>query len=303
VPDTKRAEVDVETMPANPGKAAMRASLQLIFERHGTTGRTVLASSYQDPPLRVVRAFPLEDGSAMAHLHNVSGGLLGGDDLTLSVEIGPGAQAQLTTTGATRIYRQGKSSAITHQRNQIRVAESGLLEYVPDVIIPFAGASFSQHTSIHLASDAGLFWWEILAPGREAHGEVFHYQSVEMQTHVSADGGRIAAERIRLEPKKYDLSSPARMGPHLYCATFYVCRVGLRANAWLDLEAQLRQLAAELPRRGKARWGISTLKAHGLIIRCLADQGSDTLRGLLPMWDAAKHFLYGRHAVPPRKVN
>ena len=178
-----------------------------------------------------------------------------------------------------------------------------MLEYVPDAIIPFAGASFSQRTSIHLAPDAGLFWWEILAPGREAHNEVFQYQCVEMQTHLSAAGGLIAAERIRLEPTKYDLSSPARMGSYLYLATFYACRLGLSAGTWLELEGQLRRLATDLPRRGSVRWGISTLKAHGLIIRCLASQGCDVLPGLLALWDAAKFSLYGRHAVPPRKVN
>jgi urease accessory protein len=293
---------ELETAPAKPGEARMQASLRLTFERDDGAGRTVLASCRQTPPLRVVRAFALDDGAAMAHLHNVSGGLLGGDDLTLAVEVGPRAEAQLTTTGATRIYRPSQDSAITQQRNEIRVAESGLLEYLPDAIIPFAGANFSQDTSIHLAPDAGLFWWEILAPGREAHNEIFDYECVAMQANLSGNSGRIAAERIRLEPNKYDISSPARMGPYLYCATFYVCREGVQARAWLELEAQLRQIANELSHRGKLRWGISTLKAHGLMIRCLATEGSDVLPGLLSLWDAAKFSLYGRHALPPRKV-
>lgn len=290
-------------MPASPEKTRMRASLQLLFERDETTGQTGLASSHQEPPLRVVRAFHLADGTAMAHLHNVSGGLLGGDDLILTVGLGTRAHAQLTTTGATRIYRNGGGSTMTRQCNEIRVAESGLLEYVPDAIIPFAGARFSQRTTVQLARDAGLFWWEILAPGREAHDEVFGYRSVEMQTHLSAAGGLIAAERIRLDPERYDLSSPGRMGPYLHCASFYMCRVGLPADAWLNLEGQLRQLAGELPRRGKVLWGVSTLTAHGLIIRCLASQGCDVVPGLMTLWDAAKRFLYGRPAIPPRKVN
>jgi hypothetical protein len=63
---------------AKPGGFAhecVRASLQLEFERD-VTGRTLLAASRQEPPLRVVRAFGAEDGAALVHLHNVSGGLL-----------------------------------------------------------------------------------------------------------------------------------------------------------------------------------------------------------------------------------
>jgi urease accessory protein len=281
----------------------MRASLQLVFERDQSAGRTILSSSQQDAPLRVVRAFPLPDGSVMAHLHNVSGGLLGGDDLALSVELEAGAQVQLTTTGATRIYRRACGSAITRQRNQIRVGDGAWLEYVPDAIIPFSQADFSQKTVIELAADAGLFWWEILGPGREAHGEVFQYQRVEMQTELSAAGKAIASERIRIEPSSQDITSPARMGPYLYCATFYVCRVGLQAKRWLDLETQLRALATQLPRRNNIRWGMSTLKAHGIIIRCLATQTCDLTAGLLALWEAAKLFLYGTHAAPPRKLN
>jgi len=281
----------------------LEASLALDFARDESTGRTVLAASAQEPPLRVVRAFELEDGSALAHLHNVSGGLLGGDHLALRVRVGPGASAQLTTTGATRIYRPREESPGATQANEIQVAENALLEYVPDAIIPFAGARFSQRTVIHLAAGAGLFWWEIVAPGREAHGEVFQYECVEMKTDVAAAGRAIAAENIRLEPEKYALESVARLGPYRYWATFYICRVGLGADVWLAAERQLREVAGKLARPGETLWGTSTLVAHGLVVRGLARHGRDVQTGLHAMWSAAKLLLYDREAVPPRKVN
>jgi len=120
-----------------------------------------------------VRAFTLEDGTALAHLHNVSGGLLGGDHLAMQVNLASGAKVQLTTTGATRIYRSREGFSATTQCNEVSIAEGTLLEYLPDATIPFAGARYLQRTSINLAAGAGLFWWEILAPGREARGELF----------------------------------------------------------------------------------------------------------------------------------
>lgn len=297
------AATERKTLAAVRRPSRLEASLALDFARDESSGRAVLAASAQEPPLRVVRAFELEDGSALAHLHNVSGGLLGGDRLALRVRVGRDASAQITTTGATRIYRPREESAGVTQSDEIQVGENALLEYVPDAIIPFAGARFSQRTVVHLAAGAGLFWWEILAPGREAHGEVFQYECVEMRADVAAEGCLIAAENVRLEPKKYALESVARLGPYRYWTTFYICRVGLGADVRLAAERQLREVGGGLARPGEILWGTSTLMAHGLVVRGLARHGRDMRTGLHAMWRAAKLMLYGREAIPPRKVN
>lgn len=298
---------------AAPGRASVRASLSLDFARDSRSGRTSLAASSEEPPLRVVRAFAREDGSALAHLHNVSGGLLGGDELHLSVSAGPGSAVQLTTTGAARIYRPRAESAPSSQLTEIRVAEDALVEYVPDAIIPFADARFFQRTQIHLAPGASLFWWEILAPGREARGELFEYASVEMRAEIFTAGRPIATESFLLEPRLRAPQSPARLGPFRYAASFYVCRVGPPAvaglpagagpapSAWAEAEAHLRREAAALASPGTL-WGVSTLVEHGLVIRCLAREGHGVLAGLHTMWRAAKLHLLGRAAIPPRKV-
>jgi urease accessory protein len=124
-----------------------------------------------------------------------------------------------------------------------------------------------------------------------------------MKTDLMAVGQCIVAERIRLEPQRYDLSSRARLGPYRYWATLYVCRPGLGSDVWLAAEQRLREVAAKLPRSGDTLWGVSSLVAHGLVARCLACHGRDVLRGLHALWQTAKFLLYGRNAVPPRKVN
>jgi urease accessory protein len=126
----------------------MPARLQLRFEDRG--GVTVLRLKQQQPPWRVIRAFPGGSGETLAHLHNVSGGVLDDNDLRLEVEVGPGARAQLTTTGATRVYRSRSEEAIARQRTEISVRERGLLEYLPDRLIPYAQARFEQSTTIEL---------------------------------------------------------------------------------------------------------------------------------------------------------
>ncbi len=170
-------------------------------------------------------------------------------------------------------------------------------------MIPFAGARFSQRTTVRLADGAGLFWWEIVAPGREARGEMFEYESVELKTDLLAGGRLIAVERARMEPRNRGLSSLARLGAYRTCATFYICRVGLKAAEWLEIERELRETLELLNPREDALWGISTLAAHGVIVRCVAKRGRDVLPGLQSVWRAAKWRLYRREAVVPRKVN
>jgi urease accessory protein len=296
------AGYETETAADARSHARSESALELGFER-GACGQTVLVRSVQQPPLRVVRAFALPDGSALAHVHNVSGGLLGGDALSLSVDVGPHAQVQLTTTSATRIYRPRAGALPATQRNHIRVAENAVLEYVPDAIIPFAGSRFVQETTIELAAGAGLFWWEIVAPGREARAEVFAYESFEMNLDLLAGRELIAAERVRLVPRERAVDSPARLGPFRYWATLYICRVGVAGAEWLHVEERLRLAAGGFAASASALWGVSTLTAHGLAVRCLAKHGRDAVTGLHLLWHEAKLLLYNREAIRPRKVN
>jgi urease accessory protein len=291
-------------LPSQPNASPrLQASLALDFARDENSQRTLLSASHQEPPLKVVRAFAVQDGAALAHLHNVSGGLLGGDRLALKVNVGVAAGVQLTTTGATRIYRPTREAPPVTQCNEFTVNQDALLEYVPDAIIPFAGARFSQSTKIHLAQGAGLFWWEILAPGREARGEAFAYDWVEMKADVLALGQPIACERVRIEPTKRAITSFGRLGPYRTWATFCIARVGINAAQWIALEHELRERALPLTKHGETLWAISTLPAHGLMVRCVAVHGRHVLPGLQTLWQTAKRRLYGRDAVPPRKVN
>jgi urease accessory protein len=281
----------------------LQASLTLDFAHDEFAGHTVLAASRQEPPLKVVRAFAVQHGAALAHLHNVSGGLLGGDHVAVKVNVGAGARVQLTTTGATRIYRPRREAPAAMQSNEFTVNGGALLEYVPDSIIPFAGARFSQATTIHLAQGAGLFWWEILAPGREACGEAFAYDCVEMKTDIIALGQPIASERVRIEPRKRLVQSFGRLGPYKTWATFCIARVGPSATEWSALERELREQAVPMSKHGETLWAVSALVMHGLMVRCVAVHGRHVLPGLQALWRIAKRRLYCRDAVLPRKVN
>ena len=266
------------------------------------TRSTVVDTVAQTPPLRMIRAFALADGGALVHLHNVSGGVLGGDDLRVRVEVGADARAQVTTTGATRVYRHRPGLPDAVQQTTFSVGAGGLLEYLPDPLIPYAGARYRQVTRCDLAGDGGLFAWDVVTPGREASGERFAYAALALESVVTVDGVPVAWEKIALPPAAASLATPAALGGYRSFATLLMCRGGQAPAAWLALEKSLAALADELTVAGEVVWGASTLAADGVVVRGLA-RDARRLTATLPLfWRAGKHALYGLEAILPRKI-
>src|SRR5947209_9111402 len=106
----------------------MEGRLSLRFEQ--SEGVTALRVAQQDPPWKVVRGFTTGTGECLVHLNNVSGGVLGADRLELDIEVGACAQAQVTTTGATRIYAPRRDSSDAVCSTRIRLHPGSLMEYL-----------------------------------------------------------------------------------------------------------------------------------------------------------------------------
>ncbi len=109
--------------------------------------RTCLARKRVAPPLVVQRALYLDQAlpdMAFIYLANPTAGILQGDHLKIRVKVAPGAKAHLTTQSATKVFAMPDGSAL--QETELTVEKGGYLEYLPDQLIPFRGARFSQRT-------------------------------------------------------------------------------------------------------------------------------------------------------------
>jgi urease accessory protein len=281
------------------------SKLHLSFEA-AETGATILRVKQQQPPWRVVRGFRAASGETLAHVHNLSGGILDSDALHIEMDLDAGAQAQVTSTGATRIYRSRSPEGCASQRMLVRIAAGGYLEYLPDQLIPFAGSRFEQTARVELQHGASLIWWDRIAPGREAAGEVFRFHSLASHFEIIACGQPIAIERWTLTPLGPShvtrLDSIARLGPFRHFASCYVCRAGEPPAYWKNLEAQMQIIADQLS-NAEILWGVTSLRAHGLAIRGVGISGRALASGLVEFWKAAKWSLCGRVATLPRKVH
>src|SRR5580700_5004549 len=280
------------------------SKLHLSFEA-SESGATILRVKQQQPPWRVVRGFRAPSGETLAHVHNLSGGVLDRDALHCEFDVGAGAQAQVTSTGATRIYRSRTSQGLASQWMQVKVGDGAYFEYLPDQLIPYAGSRFEQTVRVELQTGASLIWWDRVAPGREASGEIFRFDSLASHFELIACGQPIAIERWTIAPLGSShvtrLDSIARLGPFRHFASCYVCRTGEPPAYWKTFEAQMQIIADRLS-SAEILWGVTSLRAHGLVIRGVAIGGRALASGLVEFWKAAKWILCGRVATLPRKV-
>ena len=263
--------------------------MALRFERAG------LRIIEQTPPLRVVRAF-----GNLVHLHNLSGGVLAGDRLSLDIEVAAGARAQVTTTGATRLYRHRPGASESSQQTRITVGDDAVLEYLPDALIPYAGSRHTQSTEIILGRNSTMFWWETLAPGRQAMGETFAFDTLRIQSRITATDRPLLIENFELSPRERPLTSLARFGKYTHMASFYAFQTGRSASSWRELENALNEFARES--ESSSIWGASMLAADGIVVRGLSPTARDVPATLAGLWSIARRFLTGEDAVPPRKI-
>jgi len=166
-------------------------------------GATRLIKSHINPPLLVQRVLYLDPAlpdMAFVYLVNSTAGILQGDRLRVAVKVAEGAKAHLTTPSATKVFAMPDGSA--YQETHLTVENGAYLEYLPDQMIPFGGARFSQSTSITVAPDATLIYGEIIAPGRVDRGETLAYDCLKSRLTINtSDGAPIYHENFSITPQ------------------------------------------------------------------------------------------------------
>jgi len=279
----------------------MDAALHLEFCRN--SHRTECRLVQQLPPWKVVRGFERQDGESLVHLGNVSGGIFGGDRLRLRADLESGAHAMLTTSGATRVYRPRTSAPEAVLSSEFVLGRDALLEYLPDPLIPFAGARLLQRTSCTLECGASLLAWDVVAPGRSASGEIFRYQQMKLATEVRVCGRPVLQDRLLFEPDRFRPSAPAALGGYQYMVTFIALRAGASGTEVRLLEQELAAVTGEMQTTENAElWASTELPAHGVMVRGLLRSPLRIPNRLHSLWDTARRQICGRTAALPRKT-
>ncbi len=226
---------------------------------------------------------PRRAGDAVeAVLINSSGGLTGGDVISVEVEVGPYAALDMTTQACERVYRS--SGGVAKVETRITVADGGSLCWLPQETILFNGASLHRTLRMDLTGSAEALIVEPLIFGRTAMGERLSSIHLHDDWRIHHDGALLHAEALRLDGTAA-LDAPHGLAGARACATLLL--VSPRAEG---LVAPMRDLIGKAG--AVACWRANPHAvpnapkgglAGKLLARIVATNGYELRRTLMPL--------------------
>lgn len=239
-------------------------------------GRSRVTRAFAASPLRLLTPGNHGRGSWI-FTSTFGGGLVGGDAVSLEIDVREGANAYLSTQAATKVYRSPReTTAALHAR----IARAATMIVVPDPVICFAGSSYRQEQRFDLHEEGSLVFVDWLSSGRHAAGERWQFDRYESRTVVHRGGRRIVQDALLLSPEHGRLAD--RMGRFEVLLAAIVVGPGV-ARAAADVFA--RVAATPLGRRARSIVSASRIDGGaGCLLRMAGTSIEETgaaLRSLL----------------------
>ncbi|MDB5763315.1 MAG: ureD [Herminiimonas sp.] len=290
------ADSIVDPVPQAAGSSAAencRARLSLGFADDAGTTRMMERSHFG--PLRVQKPLYPEN-SAICHAIVVHppGGVVGGDELTITVHVGENAHAFITTPGAAKWYKA--NGRISRQDARLEVAAGASLEWLPQETIFFNAADVKLDNTVSLAVDATYIGCEILCFGRTASAEVFNTGRITQRTSIRRDGKLLWFEQGVLLGDNPSMQSPLAMAGKTVCATLIAVGKSMSGS----LVHAVREDAAIVD--GSGSFGATQLKSL-FVARYLGDSSETAKQLMTRVWRQLRPKLLGHDAIVPRIWN
>ena len=170
-------------------------SAHLTFTRNGAA--TVLTRAFATSPAKLIET-RRRSATCWVYAATFGGGFVGGDHVRLHADVTAGARALLTTQASTKVYRSQRPSS---QTIEATVGAHAFLAVVPDPIVCFAGADFTQRQRYDLHPDASLVVVDWITSGRHQSGERWEFLRYENRVDVNRGPQRIFLDGLVLEPQ------------------------------------------------------------------------------------------------------
>jgi urease accessory protein len=186
----------------------------LCFTRCGPN--TILERSFATNPLKVFNTRGV-GRACWVYAATYGGGIVGGDVIHLSVDVRSGAYGVLTTQASTKVYRSLHPAS---QDLTASVGDKALLAVLPDPVVCFAGAHFSQRQRYELDQRGSLVMVDWMTSGRHAAGERWKFHHYSSRIDIRRAGRRILYDTLLLDDA--DGSIGERLGVFEICLTAVV---------------------------------------------------------------------------------
>ena len=152
--------------------------------------------TYQYPLKLISPSVPTEAMSALVFLLSYGGGLVGGDCVSLQIDIQRCAKLSIATQGYTKIFKSPSPEVVTQQKLNVRIEGGAGLCLLPDPVQPFRDSVYKQIQIFHLAPDASLCLLDWVTEGRSARGEKWSFVRWHGKNEVWVDDGEADKSRL-----------------------------------------------------------------------------------------------------------
>ncbi|KAJ8122793.1 hypothetical protein ONZ43_g1100 [Nemania bipapillata] len=150
---------------SSPGEG--RIVVDLLPNHTSTLGHI----SYQYP-LKLISPSPkVDQASVLVFLLSYGGGLVGGDQVNLSIEVQSGAKLSIVTQGHTKVFQSVSPDVVTRQNLKVHLKKGAALCLLPDPVQPFESSVYEQVQIFNIALGASLCLLDWVTHGRSARGE------------------------------------------------------------------------------------------------------------------------------------
>lgn len=262
------------------------AELELVYARDND--RTIPALRRHLGPLRIQKGL-LPEGPEVWHqiIVHPPGGIAGGDQLSISLNLEKQAKVLVTTPGAGKWYRASSLAAL--QKTRLRVASGATLEWLPMENIFFSGARAQIECQIELDPDARLISMELHCLGRSAGDQTFIDGEVTLATTVSQSGRMIFAERSHIPAGGVLQNSIAGLAGQPVFGTLIASSP--------DMDDKVLTLVRSLKLPGE----LAVTRINGLLIaRWRGSQSDAGLFALRSIWASIRPVIMKRPVCYPR---
>lgn len=170
-----------------------RGQIDLTVGADGTSTRRIAVREAGSLRIRFPNAPPelLE-----AVLINTAGGMTGGDEFSIKISLGAGAQLLAGTAAAEKIYKSTGANAAV--KLAIEAADGSRCFWLPQETILFDRARLSRCIDVNLVAGATLVMAEAIVFGRSAMGEAVHEGHLTDHWRIRRGDRLIFADNLRL---------------------------------------------------------------------------------------------------------
>ncbi len=261
----------------------------ICVEKHTRLGRTSHSG-----PLRVQRPF-FPEGSDLQHLYllHPPGGLVGGDQLSINLHLGPNARVLMTTPSAGKFYRN-VTAFNQGQHVTLKVCDGASLEYLPMENIIFNGADACLSTQVELQGSGQFLGWEITCLGRKESDEPFSCGSLKQTLSITKDGQLLFKDRFNLTAPSSLQNSVAGLNNYSVFGSFVI--TGQPDFDYGEFQQAINEKIAPSV--------LAITQKPGVMIARLMSNSSENARfAFESLWQALRPEVLGRIACPPRIWN